>query len=98
MTLRELETYIALEIVGAYHARIHKALDLPPAAAWNRRISGTMVRKPSDPRQFLTDFLPCEERTATRRAASVSYPLLVRRAALADGARPATADHQIRPA
>lgn len=35
MTLRELETYIALEIVGAYHARIHKALDLPPLAAWN---------------------------------------------------------------
>lgn len=66
MTLRELEAYIALEIVGAYHARIHKALDLPPAAAWNTRIAGVMVRKPSDPRQFLIDFLPCEERTLQR--------------------------------
>lgn len=66
MTLRELETYIALEIVGAYHARIHKALDLPPAAAWNSRIADVMVRKPCDPRQFLIDFLPCEERTLQR--------------------------------
>jgi putative transposase len=66
MTLRELETYIALEIVGAYHARIHKALDQPPSAAWNTRITDVMVRKPSDPRRFLIDFLPCEERTLQR--------------------------------
>lgn len=30
MTLRELETYLAHEIVGSYHARIHKTLALPP--------------------------------------------------------------------
>ena len=66
MTLRELETYIALEIVGAYHARIHKALDLPPVAAWNARIADVAVRIPSDPRQFLIDFLPCEERILQR--------------------------------
>lgn len=66
MTLRELETYLALEIVGAYHARIHKALDMPPAAAWNSRIGGITVRKPTDPRQFLIDFLPCEDRILQR--------------------------------
>ena len=66
MTLRELETYLALEIVGSYHARIHKALNLPPAAAWNARRGGVMVRMPSDPRQFLIDFLPFEERTLQR--------------------------------
>lgn len=66
MTLRELETYLALEIVGAYHARIHKALDLPPVAAWNARIADVAVRIPTDPRQFLIDFLPCEERILQR--------------------------------
>ncbi|WP_258045724.1 Mu transposase C-terminal domain-containing protein [Mesorhizobium sp. NBSH29] len=66
MTLRELETYLALEIVGAYHARIHKALDLPPVAAWNARIADVSVRKPSDPQRFLIDFLPYEERTLQR--------------------------------
>src|SRR5271169_5702578 len=34
MTLRELETYFALEIVGAYHARIHRALEAPPVSVW----------------------------------------------------------------
>lgn len=66
MTLRELETYLALEIVGSYHACIHKALDLPPAAAWRTRIVDDTVRTPSDPRQFLIDFLPFEERTLQR--------------------------------
>ncbi|NMG41441.1 DDE-type integrase/transposase/recombinase [Chelativorans sp. ZYF759] len=66
MTLGELETYIALEIVGAYHARIHKALDMPPSAAWNARIGETAVRMPSDPRQFLIDFLPSEDRVLQR--------------------------------
>ncbi|MGB3386677.1 MAG: Mu transposase C-terminal domain-containing protein, partial [Pseudaminobacter sp.] len=66
MTLSELETYIALEIVGAYHARIHKALDMPPAAAWNARIGETAARMPSDPRQFLIDFLPAEDRVLQR--------------------------------
>jgi putative transposase len=66
MTLRELETYLALEIVGSYHARIHKALDMPPVAAWNAQIGEIMVRMPSDPRRFLIDFLPFEERTLQR--------------------------------
>jgi len=66
MTLRELETYLALEIVGQYHARVHKALAMPPIAAWNARIADVLVRMPSDPRQFLIDFLPFEERILQR--------------------------------
>ena len=66
MTLRELETYFALEIVGAYHARIHRALEAPPVAAWQARIGEVAVRMPDDPRRFLIDFLPAEQRVLQR--------------------------------
>ncbi|MDF9301997.1 Mu transposase C-terminal domain-containing protein [Tritonibacter mobilis] len=66
MTLRELEVYLALEITGAYHARVHKALDLPPQAVWNMAFNEKEPRLPQDPRQFLIDFLPGEERVLQR--------------------------------
>jgi putative transposase len=66
LSLRELETYFALEIVGAYHARIHKALEAPPAAVWQARIGEIAVRTPDDPRRFLIDFLPAEQRVLQR--------------------------------
>jgi putative transposase len=66
MTLRELETYFALEITGAYHARIHKALEAPPVAAWRARVGEVAVRMPDDPRRFLIDFLPAERRVLQR--------------------------------
>jgi putative transposase len=66
LTLGELETYLALEIVGAYHARVHKALGLPPNAAWNERIAEVAARTPKDPRLFLIDFLPAKTRILQR--------------------------------
>ena len=33
MTLAELETWLALEITGSYHVRVHSALGTTPAAA-----------------------------------------------------------------
>ncbi len=66
LTLPELETYLALEIVGAYHARIHKALEAPPAAVWQARVGEIAVRTPDDPRRFLIDFLPAEQRVLQR--------------------------------
>lgn len=66
MSLAELEAYLALEITGAYHARLHRALGLSPVAAWQDRIGATLLRKPADPRQFLIDFLPRETRTLQR--------------------------------
>lgn len=66
MTLRELETWLALEIVGVYHARSHRALAVPPNAAWAARIGAVAMRQPADPRQFLIDFLPAERRVLRR--------------------------------
>jgi len=66
MTLRELEAYFALEITGAYHARIHRALETAPVAAWRARIGEVAVRIPDDPRRFLIDFLPAESRVLQR--------------------------------
>ena len=66
MTLDELETWLALEITGSYHARIHSALETTPAAAWTGRIDAARLRMPADLRQFLVDFLPSEQRVLQR--------------------------------
>lgn len=66
MTLHELETWLALEITGSYHARLHSALETTPAGAWAARTDETNVRMPADLRQFLVDFLPSEQRVLQR--------------------------------
>ncbi len=63
LTLRELERYIALEIVGAYHHSIHKSLGRPPIAVWREHEQGIPLRLPSDRLRFWLTFLPEEERT-----------------------------------
>lgn len=66
MTLDELETWLALEITGSYHARVHSALETTPAAAWAARADTAGLRMPADLRQFLVDFLPSEQRVLQR--------------------------------
>lgn len=66
MTLAELETWLALEITGSYHARVHSALETTPAAAWTTRKDAAKLRMPADLRQFLVDFLPSEQRVLQR--------------------------------
>jgi putative transposase len=66
MTLRELETWLALEIVGGYHARAHRSLGAPPNAVWAAQIAAARLRMPVDPRRFLMDFLPAERRVLQR--------------------------------
>lgn len=66
MTLHELETWVALEITGSYHARVHSALEMTPSAAWSARVDEAAVRMPDDLRQFLVDFLPSEQRVLQR--------------------------------
>lgn len=68
MTLAELEQWLALEISGSYHARIHSALKLPPELAWQDMIATRpgAVRYPPDTKQFLYDFLPFEHRIVRR--------------------------------
>ena len=68
MTLAELERWLALEIVGRYHAERHGTLGLPPVAAWHDAVARRPqpIRHPPDPDQFLLDFLPSVERTVRR--------------------------------
>lgn len=60
MTLDELERWLALQIVGRYHADVHSALLLLPRTAWNDAVAARVhpLCLPHDPDQFLRDFLP----------------------------------------
>lgn len=62
LTLRELERWIALEIVGKYHNEVHSTLGRPPLAVWSEYANAISWRLPSDRTKFLLDFLPYEER------------------------------------
>jgi putative transposase len=78
MTLDELQRWLTLAIAGEYHNSLHGAIKMPPLAAWERGILGdgrTLGRgEPvavSDPRRFLTDFLPLEWRLIRREGISL---------------------------
>ena len=66
MTLRQLERWIALEIAGKYHNRIHSALGRPPMAVWNEHAANAIWKRPGDRVRFLLDFLPRCERHLQR--------------------------------
>lgn len=68
MTLDELERWLTLEIVGQYHANIHRTLKIPPTLAWQDAVASRPVplRLPFDGRRFVLDFLPFEERGIRR--------------------------------
>src|SRR4051794_24320010 len=61
MTLRELERWIAWEIVGHYHQRIHAVLHRPPIAVWCEHDEQRNFRLPVDRLQFWISFLPEDE-------------------------------------
>jgi putative transposase len=58
LTLHELETYFAIEIVEGYHQRIHSGLQRPPIAVWREAIADTPLRMPKDRMAFWVSFLP----------------------------------------
>ena len=66
MTLHELEIWLALEITGSYHARVHSVLDTTPLAVWTEGTGQVSSRMPADLQQFLVDFLPSEQRVLQR--------------------------------
>jgi putative transposase len=66
MTLRELERWIAWEIAGNYHQRIHSALNRPPIAVWRDHEDKVDLRLPVDRLQFWVSFLPEDERNLRR--------------------------------
>jgi putative transposase len=53
LTLRELERWIALEIVGKYHNEVHSALGRPPLAIWSEYADAITWRLPADRTKFL---------------------------------------------
>jgi putative transposase len=63
LTLRELERYIALDIVGSYHQSIHGTLGRPPIAVWREHEGVIPLRLPQDRMRFWLTFLPEQERT-----------------------------------
>ncbi len=65
ITMRELETWLALEII-AYHSDLHRGIGRSPVAAWNEAISACPARQVHDPLAFLIDFLPFEARVLRR--------------------------------
>lgn len=46
LTLRELERYIALDIVGSYHQSIRSGLGRPPIAVWREHEGKIPLRLP----------------------------------------------------
>ncbi|MGV1787968.1 MULTISPECIES: Mu transposase C-terminal domain-containing protein [Agrobacterium] len=68
MTFDELERWLALEIVGRYHADIHRALKIPPRLAWEDAVLSRRepLRLPYDEHRFVLDFLPFEQRVIRR--------------------------------
>jgi putative transposase len=66
MTLRELERWLALEILGKYHHRVHSALSRPPIAVWSELAVSNSPRMPQDRTEFLAGLLPYEMRLPRR--------------------------------
>jgi putative transposase len=66
LTLRELERWLALEILGKYHQRIHSALNRPPLAMWSESTASTPAHMPRDRLEFLAGLLPYEWRLPRR--------------------------------
>lgn len=68
MTFDELERWLTLEIVGRYHADIHRTLRIPPRLAWEDAVlqRHQPLRLPYDEHRFVLNFLPFEERVIRR--------------------------------
>jgi putative transposase len=66
MTSRELERWLALEILGKYHHRVHSALKRPPLAVWDELAVSNPPRMPRDRTEFLAGLLPYEMRLPRR--------------------------------
>ncbi|HEY2856894.1 MAG TPA: Mu transposase C-terminal domain-containing protein [Terracidiphilus sp.] len=68
MTFKELERWLALEILGVYHQSVHTDLRQPPEQAWKERIATrtTPLRHPPHADRFLLNFLPAEKRLIRR--------------------------------
>ena len=62
MTMAELERWMAMEIAGRYHLRVHRGLHAIPAQAWAKAMPRRAQTGIADPARFVMDFLPAEVR------------------------------------
>jgi putative transposase len=77
LTLAEFERILVLEILGPYHNEVHSALGRTPAAAWADAVASLgQMPQPTDPTNFVLDFLPFKDRVVRRegvRLFNVTY-------------------------
>ena len=66
LTMRELEKWLTLEIVGKYHQTVHRSLLRPPIAVWREWEDKIPFELPSDRLAFWISFLPSEVRSLQR--------------------------------
>lgn len=71
LTFEEALTWLTTVICDYYHARVHKALGLPPVVVWERHFTdenGVLSAPPvvRNLTQFQRDFYPFEQRTVQR--------------------------------
>jgi putative transposase len=66
LTMRELERWLLLEILGKYHQKVHAALRRPPIAVWRELMGSMPLRLPRDRLHFWVSFLPEKTRLLRR--------------------------------
>lgn len=66
LTMRELERWLLLEILGKYHHKVHSALGRPPIAVWRELMGSVPFRLPPDRLRFWVAFLPEKPRLLRR--------------------------------
>jgi len=66
LTMRELERWLLLEILGKYHHKVHSALGRPPIAVWRDLMGSVPFRLPPDRLRFWVAFLPEKPRLLRR--------------------------------
>jgi len=66
LTMRELERWLLLEILGKYHHKVHAALHRPPIAVWRELMGSVPLQLPPDRLHFWVAFLPERPRLLRR--------------------------------
>lgn len=66
LTMRELERWLLLEVLGKYHQKVHATLHRPPIAMWRELMGSTPARSPPDRLRFWVGFLPERPRLLRR--------------------------------
>jgi putative transposase len=72
MTMAELERWMALEIAGRYHQRVHSGVHAIPAQLWAKSVRRKPLLPVTDPERFVLDFLPADTRRVGRNGFQIN--------------------------